>query len=135
MVCASAGNCERTQVRSSALDDEDEQEVCSAMGIADILMEGGGMDAGAFVLRFNARVKTGRSGAVYAVRSGGLGCLPFPLFAASRRMRVTRAVSWTKSPVARVPSPAITDPATRAKRNASAWSSKYKMTCPDIVFS
>ena len=28
-----------------------------------------------------------------AARSGGLGCLPFSLLAASRRMRVTRAVS------------------------------------------
>src|ERR1039458_1716824 len=49
----------------------------------------------------------------------GLGCLPFPLLAASSRMRVTRAVSWTKSPVTRVPSPAITEPAARAKRKAS----------------
>src|SRR5450759_4285424 len=53
-VCESAGNCERTQVRSSAVDEE---EAGSAMGIADILMEGGGMDAGAFVLRFSARMK------------------------------------------------------------------------------
>src|SRR5258708_10126011 len=35
-VCASAGNCERTQVGSSAVDEE---EACSAMGIADILNE------------------------------------------------------------------------------------------------
>ena len=39
------------------------------------------------------------------------------------------------SSVARASSPAITDPAARAKRSASAWSSKYKMTCPDIVTS
>jgi hypothetical protein len=89
-----------------------EDEACSAIGIADILIEGGG--------------------AVQAAGSGGFICLVFPLLAASSRMRVTRVVSWTKSSVARVPSPAITDPAARAKRNASAWSSKYKMTCPDI---
>src|SRR6266436_9564511 len=35
-VCASAGNCERTQVRSSAVEEE---EACSAIGIADILNE------------------------------------------------------------------------------------------------
>src|SRR6266849_6172180 len=35
-VCASAGNCERTQMRSSAVD---EDEACSAIGIADILIE------------------------------------------------------------------------------------------------
>src|ERR1700675_2197249 len=35
-VCASAGNCERTQVRSNAVDEE---EACSAIGIADILNE------------------------------------------------------------------------------------------------
>src|SRR5713226_5548525 len=53
-VCASAGNCERTQARSSATD-EDKEEVCSAIGIADILIEnveadaeGGGMNAEVF---------------------------------------------------------------------------------------
>ena len=35
--------------------------------------------------------------------------------------------------MARDPSPAITEPAANAKRNASAWSSKYRMTCPDIM--
>src|SRR5713101_8227730 len=37
-VCASAGNCERTQARSSATD-EDKEEVCTAIGITDILIE------------------------------------------------------------------------------------------------
>src|SRR5580693_9138124 len=36
---ASEGNCERTQSRSRVVDEE--AEVCSAMGIADILIEGG----------------------------------------------------------------------------------------------
>jgi len=40
IVCASAGNCERTQARSSAVDEEEEdEEACSAIGIADILNE------------------------------------------------------------------------------------------------
>jgi len=47
-------------------------------------------------------------------------------------MRVTRVVSWTKSSVAAVLSPDMTEPAARAKRKASDWSSKYKMTSPDI---
>ena len=52
-VCASAGNCERTQARSSATD-EDKEEVCTAIGITDILIEnvedseGGGINAGVF---------------------------------------------------------------------------------------
>src|SRR5258707_12568668 len=45
-VCASAGNCERTQARSSATD-EDKEEACSAIGIADILIEEAEVDAGA----------------------------------------------------------------------------------------
>src|SRR6266852_7797527 len=54
IVCASAGNCERTQARSRATD-EDKEEACSAIGIADILIEsvegdaeGGGINAEAF---------------------------------------------------------------------------------------
>src|ERR1700675_5141725 len=41
IVCASAGNFERTQVRSSAVceDDDEDEEACSAIGIADILNE------------------------------------------------------------------------------------------------
>src|ERR1035441_2686175 len=38
IVCARAGNCERTQVRSTAVD----EEACSAIGIADILIRGTG---------------------------------------------------------------------------------------------
>src|ERR1039458_7075509 len=37
IVWASAGNCERTQARSRAVDEE-EEEVCSAIGIVDILI-------------------------------------------------------------------------------------------------
>src|ERR1700746_2994615 len=37
IVCASAGKCERTQARSSAVGDD--EEACSAIGIADILNE------------------------------------------------------------------------------------------------
>src|SRR6266576_5340123 len=68
---------------------------------------------------------------LHATRSG-LDCLVFPVFVAFRRIRVTRVVFCTRSVVARDPSPAITEPAARAKRSASAWSSKYKITCPDI---
>src|ERR1700682_1216787 len=39
IVCASAGNCERTQARSIAVDEEEDEEACSAIGIADILNE------------------------------------------------------------------------------------------------
>ena len=67
------------------------------------------------------------------MRSGGLRRLVFPWLAASSRMRVARVVSWTKLSVAPVLSPAITEPAARAKRRASAWSSKYNTTCPDII--
>src|SRR5208282_1446013 len=61
-VCASAGNCERTQARSNAVDAE-EEEACSAMGIADILIRARANSSprrvgGNFRLRwFNARVK------------------------------------------------------------------------------
>ncbi len=67
-----------------------------------------------------------------AARSGGFVFLLFPAFAASIRIRLTRAVSCTRSFCARDASPAITDPAASANRNASAWSSKYRITCPDI---
>jgi hypothetical protein len=72
-----------------------------------------------------------RKNDLYAARSG-VGVLALPAFAASRRMRLTRVVSWIRSSVKLAPSPAITDPAAKAKRRASAWSSKYRMTCPDI---
>jgi len=42
-------------------------------------------------------------------------------------MRVTRAVSCTKSSVARTFSPAITDPAAKAKRNASAAPDEWSL--------
>jgi len=43
-----------------------------------------------------------------------------PAFTASNRMRVTRAVSSTRSLENFAPSPAITEPAASANRNASA---------------
>lgn len=60
---------------------------------------------------------------------------PLPAFTASSRIRVIRAVSCTRSVVNFAPSPDITEPAARANRSASAWSSKYKTTCPAIFTS
>src|ERR1022692_2171296 len=48
------------------------------------------------------------------------GFFEFPAFTASSRIRVTLAVSSTRSFVNLAPSPAITDPAASANRNASA---------------
>ena len=56
---------------------------------------------------------------LYATRAG-FGFFELPAFTASSRMRVTRAVSCTKLLLTLAPSPAITEPAARAKRNASA---------------
>jgi|HubBroStandDraft_4_1064222.scaffolds.fasta_scaffold22113_4 hypothetical protein len=50
----------------------------------------------------------------------GLAFFELPAFTASSRMRVTRAVSSTRSLENFAPSPAITEPAASANRNASA---------------
>lgn len=111
---ASAGNCERTQARSIAVEGED--EVCSAIGMTDILIKGDRSgekvperkfrerefrekivcertdardDAGGRpCLRWKALQRTG-----YATHSAGMGFLFFSRFASSRRIRVTRVVS------------------------------------------
>src|SRR5450759_4019563 len=74
-VWASAGNCERTQVRSRAVDKD---EACSAIGIADILIRAQPRVApGSSFGGFSARMETGRSDAVYAA-FGRIGLLALP---------------------------------------------------------